>query len=225
MKNFFLGLLSVVLCLIVTGCVTISISLNPWSLNFDAQEVVFDEDVQKIFDDANKNYDEYNLIPIALLGEQIVAGTNYMYLAATDDDGLLEYKTVVVYKDLSGNVKITNVNDFDVLDYVNKDISIEYVTLSGGWQTILPNTEVPFNANIKPYFDQATEQIIGVTYYPISVLATQEAKGTNYAILCYGGVADLDASTGVYILTMNVDPNNNAKIVSIAAIDIKEYND
>ena len=76
---------------------------------------------------------------------------------------------------------------------------------------------------VRDAFDEATTKIVGVTYYPIKVLATQEKDGTNYGILCYGKMSDQNGTTGVYLLTLYVT-GNTKEIVSIASVDLKDYN-
>ena len=59
-------------------------------------------------------------IPIAYLGSQVVAGTNYAFLcqAVTAYPGSLEiepgYVMVYLYQDLSGNVEITEYRNLEI---------------------------------------------------------------------------------------------------------------
>ena len=73
---------------------------------------------------------------------------------------------------------------------------------------------------LQNYFDTVTEGLVGVSYYPVRVLATNT---DSYAILCYGRVSDANATEGVYIMTLKVE-NDKPELVSIAAIDLKEFN-
>ena len=59
-------------------------------------------------------------MPVAYLGSQVVAGTNHAFLcqAVTAYPGSLEtapaYAMVYLYEDLSGNVSILSIGDFDI---------------------------------------------------------------------------------------------------------------
>lgn len=57
-----------------------------------------------------------NYIPVAYLGSQVVAGTNHCILAQAAvvyPDAKPYYALIFLYEDLSGNVKIMNIADFD----------------------------------------------------------------------------------------------------------------
>ena len=73
-------------------------------------------------------------------------------------------------------------------------------------------------------FDNVVKKIVGVSDYPITVLAHQEKSGTNYAVLCYGRISNQNDTQGVYVLTINVDEHNIQEIVSIANINLADYN-
>jgi hypothetical protein len=185
---------------------------------------MFEEDVQNAFYIASKETKEYALTPVALLGQQVVAGTNYMFLCQAEKDGVKDFKAVIVYVNLEGKPLITNVVDFDVTKYMNKDISLNAETLSGGWQTSIPGKPFVIDEKVQAYYDEAIQKVIGVSYFPIKVLAHQEKDGDTYVILSYGRMADQNATEGVYVLTLFVDENDKPEIKSIAAVDLKEFN-
>ena len=62
------------------------------------------------------------LTPMALLGTQVVAGTNYAFLChsklATADPAE-SIQLVIVYEDLEGNATIAGISNVDVSRYVN----------------------------------------------------------------------------------------------------------
>jgi len=217
-KKIIFSLLAIVFCLTIIGCE--KESNEEWELTSDTArgtiEIVIDEDAASAFNDAYKNSKEENLSLVALLGEQVVAGTNYMYLCKSNNN----LKVVIVYKDLEGNSSITSIKDFDLNKYINKDISMSGEALSGGWYTTIPGKPIMLGEQLQNYFDTVTEGLVGVSYYPVRVLATNT---DSYAILCYGRVSDANATEGVYIMTLKVE-NDKPELVSIAAIDLKEFN-
>ena len=74
--------------------------------------VLPDEYAQAAFDKATAETDGMIYIPVAVIGKQIVAGTNYCILCQTIPvipDGSPEWAFVYIYADLEGNAAITNV--------------------------------------------------------------------------------------------------------------------
>ena len=216
MKKLLIGLLTIVLCVTLVGC-TKEENEGKWVMNKEEVNVTFSEEVQKILDNVLPSYRSAELKPVALLGRQVVAGTNYMFLCKTEVDGETIYKMIVVYNDLEGYSTITYNNDFDVTKYAGKEISLEAEELVGGWEATIDETSY-LEEKVQTTFNEATSKIIGVTYYPITVLAT---SNNNYAILCFGKMADQNGTVGVYVVTLNAD---KSEISSIAAVDLKEYN-
>ena len=219
-KTIFIKVLMIILCLVLVGCEkkedeekTVD---NSWEFKASGAESMFDENLEKAFED----YTSEKLKPIAILGKQIVAGTNYMFLCEAEKT----YKVAVVYKDLEGKAQVTQVNKFDVKKYVNEDFGLEAEMLSGGWSTEVPGKPIMLEEKIQEAFDKATERLMGVSYYPIAVLAEQEKSGTNYAVMCYGRLSDQNATTGVFVLTLYIDKTDKPEVVSIAAVDLKDYN-
>ena len=67
--------------------------------------------------DAGTTLDGVNYIPVAFLGSQVVAGTNYAVLcqAAVVYPGAEPYYVIIyIYRDLEGNASILNIADFDI---------------------------------------------------------------------------------------------------------------
>lgn len=67
-------------------------------------------EAREILNAATKGITDEVYEPIALLGTQVVAGTNYCFLCEVIDvdDGEKEYELVYVYVDLEGNATITD---------------------------------------------------------------------------------------------------------------------
>ena len=218
-KKLFLVFIAILLCFTLVGCEDKEVKESEWELNMKETEVIYSDEVKEVFEKATLNYEE-KLKPVALLGEQVVAGTNYMFLCRSGD----AFKTVIIYKDLEGNAEVTKVNNFDASKYINKNKSINAATAIGGWTTNIPEETGKLEKRVQDAFDQAMESVIGVSYYPVEILAHQEFEGDNYAILCYGRVSDQSGTTGVFIVTLKIEENGHSVALSISAIDIREYN-
>ncbi len=79
-------------------------------------------DAQTAFDNALKNYDGMTLRPLALLGTQVVSGTNYLVLcegAPVVQDPQEGLYVVTVYADLNGSATISDVQALDLASYVS----------------------------------------------------------------------------------------------------------
>ena len=68
------------------------------------------------------------VIPIALLGKQVVSGTNYMFLVQKDN----EYYVYIIYKNLENKTSITNRTKFDLTKYTHENKLIDSKALVGG---------------------------------------------------------------------------------------------
>ena len=219
-KKFLISLFAVLICLTVVGCTKKNTRKEGgWELNLNAPNTISNDETVNIWNAAIANYTNMKLTPVAVIGNQVVAGRNYMFLAKTED----AFKVVVIYHDLEGKSTVTQVNDFDVLKYVNENISLDAENLSGGWSAYIPGKAIMLDEKMQGIVDKALEKIVGVTYLPVATLAEQSVSGTNYAVLCYGRMSDQNATEGVYLLTIYVDENNTTEVVSIASIKLSDY--
>ena len=164
---------------------------------------------------------------VALLGKQVVSGTNYMFLVQKEE----EYYVYIIYENLENKTAITSRNKFDLTKYTNEDKEIDSKELSGGWRVEVPEEDIKsmkLDEKTQKIFEKASEKITGATYYPLTVLGKQIVSGTNYAVIAYGtpSTKELvnDSNTGVYILTLYEDLSGNCEIVSSSYIDLSEYN-
>ena len=219
------GLLIIVIlmCLIMTGCTNKKENTltGGWQTVLSNRVNDLSEEDIYNFNNAIKDYSKEKLEVVALLGKQVVAGTNYMFLAKTDN----KYKIVIVYTDLEGISKVSKVSDFDYSKYVNKDLNSKNEMLSGGWYTESSNIEYKLeDEKIEKMYESATKEITGVEFKPLLVIGKQIVSGTNYAILCYGKPIVPNATTDIYLMTIYNDLNNNSEILGISHINLADYN-
>lgn len=213
----------ILICLIMTGCSNKKENTltGGWKTVLSNRVNDLSEDDIYNFNNAIKDYSKEKLEVVALLGKQIVAGTNYMFLAKTDN----KYKIVIVYTDLEGISKVSKVSDFDYSKYVDKDLNSNNEMLSGGWYTESSNIEYKLeDEKIEKMYESATSGLTGVEYKPLLVIGKQIVSGTNYAILCYGKPIVPNATTDIYLMTIYNDLNNNSEILGISHINLADYN-
>ena len=220
-KRIILSLILVISLFMVAGCGKKDKNNNQessvWKADLNSTESIISDTAKKVFNDAKG---DKNLTLVALLGKQVVAGTNYMFLCKDGDS----YKSVVVYNDLEGKSEITHINDFDLIGYVNTDISYNDKDVVGGWNVDIPSKGVMLEEKIQTAFDNAVKNTKTATYLPIAILGVQNESNTNYGILTYGKFDDEDKN-GIYLITLHVDQDNTSKVLSTAFVDLALYNE
>ena len=220
--------------LALTGCdekkenITEEVVVGGWTTILTDAKVNMDEEATQVFKTAEAEYLELELEPIALLGSQVVAGTNRMFLAKGYEKGsedLVEYKIVIVYTDLENKSEITNVMDFDYSKYTHQNVEGNEDILAGGWTVSLPKEGAKLDTDIQKVFDEATSTITGVVYYPIAVLGSQVVAGTNYAVLCYGAPSVGEPERGtINLVTIYKNLVGTSEIISQSYINLADYN-
>ena len=91
-----------------------------WTVNSDIEPAKLPDNAQKAFDKAIAGYEGNELIPMALLGTQVVSGTNYAILcgsAIKTEEPVNVLQVVTIYADLSDNAEITNICTLDLADF------------------------------------------------------------------------------------------------------------
>jgi hypothetical protein len=222
MKKIFIG----IICLLcICGCGKKNITKKDWHTDLTNTEAYMSTEVMDIFNrattDSTKSYKA-----IALLGTQVVAGTNYMFLTIEDNSS---YKIIIIYNDLENNSTITSVKDFDYTKYVFENIDYNSEELAGGWsvyqEPVLTDVHYPiFDEKVINAFDKAIQKLVGVTYIPITSLGHLDEDGTKYALLCYGSLATPNYDSGIFLVTLYDQNENTKEIVSSAYIDLADFN-
>ncbi len=215
-------LLILIVCILACGCTKNNKKTGGWETIISNRVNDISEEDLNNFNKAIKSYKDNKLEAVVLLGKQVVAGTNYMFLAKSTQNS---YKVVIVYTDLEGISKVSSVIDFDYSLYTGKNIDGETELLSGGWYTeSTSNTYKLEDEKIESLFEDATSTLAGMSYKPLIVIGKQIVSGTNYAILCYGSATVPDAQEGIYLLTINASLDGKSELVNIAYVDLASYN-
>ena len=145
-------------------------TVGGWKLTEDA---ALTQASQEAFDKAMEGFVGVDYTPLALLGTQLVSGTNYCFLCEATvvyPDAQPYYAIVSVYEDLQGQAEIRNIVALD-LGKIEESGTIEDsqpdgAPLLGGWQIDR---------------DSYLEVPDGVMH-----LASQVAAGSNHVVLCKG---------------------------------------
>ncbi len=120
------------------------------------------DELRAIFEKALEGMLGVNYIPVACLGTQVVAGTNYCFLA----------QATVVYPDAM---------DLPVVPNEDGTATVPEEALMGGW-AYAESYEV--TDEMKDRLNKALETLVGASYEPVANLATQVVAGTNRCLLC-----------------------------------------
>lgn len=149
-----------------------------------AYETGMTDELRAIFDKALNELVGVDYEPIALLGTQVVAGTNYCFLAQATvvyPGAQPYYVLVYIYQDLEGNAQIMNFADMPVVPNEDGTASAVEEMTSGGWfytesYEITDEIEAKFGAALNSYGYLAV-------YEPVANLAEQVVAGTNRCLL------------------------------------------
>ena len=154
--------------------------------------------------------------PVALIGSQVVAGTNYQLLCRITPvvpDAVPHYAIVTLYEDPDGNASIT-----DILESQAEGEALPG-ELMGAWE----NPESPdMTDEAKAALDKALEKLVGADYKPIALLATQLVSGTNYSILCQVTPVVPNAESSFVIAHVYQDLEGNAEITEVFDFSAEE---
>lgn len=96
-------------------------AVGAWEVQEASSGVAMTPEAAQAFSKASENYDGVEINPLALLGTQVVAGTNYLILGtgnAVVQNPVPVIYVATVYEDLKGNAEFTDVSQFDLLAYV-----------------------------------------------------------------------------------------------------------
>ena len=195
-----------------------------WTVYADAEGSI-PEDVQASFDAALEGFAGSKLDPIAVLGTQVVAGTNYLILCrSTPMVPTAESKWVLarLYAGVDGTNEI-KVVDFDFASYRDAvSENVDQQELCGGWTVSNEIPEAQLAEDAKAAFDGAFAGFDGVGYQPIALLGTQVVAGTNYAFLAKSAVVSPDAISNLAVVFVYADLEGGYELLNAANVSLAD---
>ena len=179
-----------------------------WVINndFDGTD---DANAMSAFEKATEDLDGYRYDVAAVLGSQIVAGTNYLYLCRAEmvvPDAKPEYVILKVYEGLEGNAEITG--------------SLRLLEGKEGWEYNDANPYMDENEEVKVAFDKALEGLTGVEYKPIAYIGY---KDNSYAVLTKITITSVEPLTSLSMVYIT-KTDSGAMIDDIYDIDMSLEN-
>ena len=163
-------------------------------------------ELQEIFDKAVEGLLGVNYEAVELVETQVVAGTNYKFLAKGTTVTMPPMEGtyyVTVYKNLDGGVELLDIEQIEQ-------------TLVGGWEMPEDKTVTP---ELQEMFEKAMEGLVGVTYEPLELVATQLVAGTNYMFYCNGTTVTNPPVTKAYFVTIYQPLEGAPEILAIDAAE------
>ena len=149
---------------------------------------------------------------VAVLGRQVVAGTNYCILCKVTPvvpDAVSEWALVYVYENLEGSAEITNVVSL---------LAAPEAGMTGAWA---PNQgDEALEADAKAALDAALENMVGADYETVAVLGSQVVAGMNYSLLCRVTPVTPDAVGSFAVVTVYRNLQGGAEITDVSDLDI-----
>lgn len=160
--------------------------LGGWTVPF-YKEPDMNDGAYEVFEKAFAEWTGVGFNPFALLGTQVVAGTNYAFLCLATPvvaDPNPYWAIVYINEDLEGNANILNIVSLvPSLEGNEVAADIPEAGIVGGW-TMPEDKSVKDNDN-ESFFDDTMDAagLLGVKYEGEWLLGTQVVSGTNYAFL------------------------------------------
>lgn len=198
-----------------------------WEVNTDAPTGGLTDEQQAVIDRATENYADMELLPVCVLGTQVVSGTNYAFLCLGTPavtDAKTGWYVAVVYEDLGGSCEVSSVNEINASDPATADASVPE-GLTGGWavaQSVAGDAiDIPEEA--ASAFTKASESYTDGSLSTLALLATQVVAGTNYRLLCVGEPTAPEAESQLYVVDVYEDLEGAAEISDVEAFDLLAY--
>ena len=190
-----------------TNLVSFSIKDNPDAMN--AFEAAFPN---------GYNYTHYE--PIALLGTQVVSGTNYLYLCKstwTDYQENVSFVLLQIYQDLSGKSEVMGSAILFPTEE-SREEGEDYIDNTGSY---LPEN-IPAIQNA---FNEVVKDNENVSYIPLAYIGkhTQEGKPEEDVIFTAKKSKEKDAKTNYELLYIGSGKGGKAKLVKTEDVQFPDF--
>ena len=190
-----------------TNLVSFSLKDNPDAMN--AFEAAFPN---------GYNYTHYE--PIALLGTQVVSGTNYLYLCKstwTDYQENVSFVLLQIYQDLSGKSEVMGSAILFPTEE-SREEGEDYIDNTGSY---LPEN-IPAIQNA---FNEAVKDNENVSYIPLAYIGkhTQEGKPEEDVIFTAKKSKGKDTKANYELLYIGKDKDGKAKLVKTEDVQFPDF--
>ena len=201
--------------------VAVTVVEGDWELNEEVPGTVLTDNQRALFEKAAKRLKGVELEPVAVIGEQIVAGTNSAYLCHMSGEqtgGQTVWGVAVVYKNLEGEAMVSAVREVDLADLRLTEPTD--AAILGGWKAPETTAADTLPQKAQTAFDVATENR-SERLIPVALLGTRELEDTDYCILCVGDAASINDAA--FAVTISQDAQNVVRVSATEPLDMPYY--
>ena len=217
-------LLAVLLALSMLVCFTAcgdeedyELTMENWDYS-GAVGVGVPDEVMKAFESVEKP-DDVSYTPIAYLGSQVVAGTNYALLCkgvSSASDSEVSMYIVIVFSGLQGETEIISAEKFDFVDVSGKSTGAQ---TAGGWEISDKKDNLP--SEITADFYAKTVEYTKCSLNPLAYMGSLEKDATYTAYVARGErEGDLNKLEGVILRKTST----GLELKSVSSFEIGDYN-
>lgn len=191
-----------------------------WETNDGELSLDKNEDAKAAFEKATEGLEGYTYEPIAYLGSQVVAGTNYAILCkgeVVSPDAEPAYEIVYIYENLEGNAEVTG----------NKTLigGQDDKAMDGAYEANDGDAAIDQNADVKAVFDKAFDGLVGASYEPIAYLGSQVVEGTNYLGFFRESPAVQNPVSEFNLVTAYEDLDGNVTLGDIETVELGDMDE
>ncbi len=191
-----------------------------WEANSGELSLDKNKEAKEAFEKAVDGLTGYSYDPIALIGSQVVSGTNYAILCKGEvvvPDALPNYEIVYVYENLDGKAEILGSKILVSGD--DPENALGAFTVNEGEAALDKNTDA------KAAFDKAFEGMTGASYDAVAYLGSQVVEGTNYLALFRETPAAQDPEVQFDVITAYEDLKGNVKLDDIQTVELGDMDE
>lgn len=202
--------------------------LGGYNVNAGLVGVALPGEAQAAFNKAMDAIEGATYDPIALLGTQVVSGTNYALLCRVTPivtDGTSELAVVTVYEDLDGNAEILSAAPFDLATVAGTNNALTTDDeMVGGFETNTEFTAQSEDEDTAKIFDTAEAEAAksGDIYSFAAELGWQAVNGENHAFLVLKDGDDSKQARWA-VLTAYEGLDGNVSLLSVYELDPGAY--
>ena len=187
-------IISLILVISLLAASVCAVADGGWSVKTTVSTMSIDKQARRALTKAMKQFTGYELKPLALLGTQVVAGTNYCFLcygSTVTQRPSHSLCKAYVYESLDGKAKITGIEEIKLKD-----------APCTGWKLSRSKTALKVEKRARSALRQATADLVGATYRPLFVLGRAKDNKDGYCLLCSCKKSDRGGSTGLGIVVL-----------------------
>ena len=188
MKKMFAWILTLVLLLSGVCTVASAAVTGGWEIRTTASAMLKDAQARKALEKGMEEYTGYEVKPLALLGTQVVAGTNYCILGYGSTVTLTPKNNLClayVYEDLAGKCEITKIKTIHLKEKP-----------AGGWKLAQKKSALKVDSKVTKALKKATAGLAGASYKALLVVA-RDKTDTAFCVLCRKKLSDAEGTTGL----------------------------